>query len=226
MKTMQALLSLALTMGIGSSLQAQQSSGTPRFAAGMQFGYRDGASVDVTITAMDFASGFELPLRFGLAYASVEPGVALDARRIFINNATNGIPEEAGKTIGARLDVLVPVSILSLPRAYAFGGVRHARFSGNFKFIGGNEDFDIRSNQWGLGGGVESYFGISRRVDMVFTAGLDHFFSSTLSGHDTSYSPDGEDVNPREDYTYSDADAAVGQPKLEPAILLGLSYRF
>jgi hypothetical protein len=222
----RTVLAAAAVIGLGSVLHGQQPYGSPGFAAGLQLGYRAGLSVDVSITAMDFASGFAFPLRFGISHTSVEPGIALDARRVFINNATNGIPEENGKTWGARLDFLVPASLLSLQRAYAFGGVRHARFTGNFKFIGGNEDFDIRSNHWGLGGGVESYFGISRRVDMVITAGLDYFFSNTLSGHDTSYSPDGDNVNPREDYTYSDADAAVGQPKLEPAVLIGLSYRF
>ena len=48
---------------------------------------------------------------------------------------------------------------------------------------------------------------------------------SRLTGHDTSYSPDGDDVNPRKDYTYSDADRAVGQPTWRPVALVGLLYR-
>ena len=61
---------------------------------------------------------------------------------------------------------------------------------------------------------------------MVLTAGLEYFFASTLTAHDTAYSPDGDDVNPREGYTYADADAAVGQPKLAPNLLMGFSSRF
>jgi hypothetical protein len=58
----------------------------------------------------------------------------------------------------------------------------------------------------------------------MLSAGLDYFFSSRLTGHDTSYSE--SNVNPRNDYTYSDADAAVGQPKLEPLLMLGMRYNF
>ena len=62
---------------------------------------------------------------------------------------------------------------------------------------------------------------------MILTAGIDYYFSCTLSGHDTAYSPAGDDVDPREDYyTYADADAAVGQPKLTPLLMLGVSYNF
>jgi len=101
-----------------------------------------------------------------------------------------------------------------------------ARFTGNFKFVGGDEDFDVRSNHWGVGGGLEAFFPMGARIDPMLTAGVEHFFSSTLTAHDTAYNPDGDDVNPREDYTYGDADAAVAQPKLAPNLKLGFSYRF
>ena len=219
------LIEVTLALALAPGLVAQQSV-APRFAAGLQFGYRSGFMTDATITASDFAAGFPLSMRFGISHTTVEPGSAIEARRTFINNATNGIPEQSGRIWGFKLDLLKQISLLSLQRAYAFGGVRHARFTGNFKFIGGNEDFDINSNQWGLGGGVESHFAMGHRIDMVMAAGTEYFFASTLSGHDTSYSPNGDNINPREDYSYSDADAAVAQPKLEPSILLGISYRF
>ena len=214
---------LALACMLTPALQAQQSG--PRLAAGAQFGYNAGFGVQANFLAADFAQGFPLQLRLGLSYAAPQPGHALDARRIFINNATNGTPEESGRTLGFRLDVMHSVSLLSLPRVYAFGGFRRASFRANFRFVGGNEDFDITSSHWGLGGGVESYFAVSQRMDMVVTVGIDYYFASRLSGHDTSYSPDGDNVNPREEFTYSDADAAVGQPKFGPALLVGLSYR-
>jgi hypothetical protein len=197
----------------------------PRFSAGGQFGYDTGLGVQANLVAADFAQGFPLLLRVALAYAATPPGRALEARRIFINNATNGTPEESGRTLGLRLDVLQQVHLLALPRVYAFGGVRHTSFRANFKFIGGNEDFDVTSSHWGLGGGLDAYFAVSHRLDMVITTGLDYHFAARLSGHDTSYSPDGDNVNPREDFTYSDADAAVGQPKLGPMLLVGFNYR-
>ncbi|MDH4043347.1 MAG: hypothetical protein OEY20_16335 [Gemmatimonadota bacterium] len=215
---------LMIAYALSPALHAQHAG--PQFSAGGQFGYNTGLGIQANVIAADFAQGFPLQLRFGVAYAASQPGQALEARRIFINNATNGTPEKSGRTTGLRLDMLHPVRILSLPRAYVFGGVRHSSFRANFRFIGGNEDFDVTSSHWGLGGGLDSYFAVSRRFDMVVTAGLDYYFSSRLSGHDTSYSPDGDNVNPREDFTYGDADAAVGQPKLGPMLLLGFNYRF
>jgi hypothetical protein len=58
------------------------------------------------------------------------------------------------------------------------------------------------------------------------STGVDYFFSSTMNGHDTSYSPDGTAVNPREEFTYSDADEAVSEPKLESQMMLGFNYYF
>ena len=63
------------------------------------------------------------------------------------------------------------------------------------------------------------------KMSLLLAGGGEYFFSSRLTGHDTSYSPDGDDVNPREDYTYSDADDAIDQPIFRPVALLGFSYR-
>lgn len=220
MKTGRLLLALA----IGAPLHAQANG--PQLSAGGLVGYSTGLGLQAHFAAADFAQGFPLAARVGLSYTATQPGHALDARRIFINNATNGTPEESGRTLGLRLDMLYPVRLLSLPRAYVFGGMRHTNFRANFKFIGGNEDFDVTSSQWGLGGGLDNYFAVSSRIDMLISAGVDYFFSSTLTGHDTAYSPDGDNVNPREDFTYADADAAIHQPKLGPLLLMGLTYRF
>jgi hypothetical protein len=82
----------------------------------------------------------------------------------------------------------------------------------------------VRSSHWGVGGGFESHYRLSRRLDLAALAGFDWLRPSRLSGHDTSYAPDGEKVNPREDYTYSDADKAIGQPKYRPRLQLGFVY--
>ena len=55
--------------------------------------------------------------------------------------------------------------------------------------------------------------------------GLEYYRPARLSGHDTSYSPDGEDVNPRQDYSYTDADQAVSHPKLRPVVVVGIRQR-
>ena len=72
---------------------------------------------------------------------------------------------------------------------------------------------------------MEAEFPMTRKTSLLLSGGAEYFFSSRLTGHDTSYSPDGDNVNPRKEYTYADADDAVDQPVLRPVILLGVSYR-
>jgi hypothetical protein len=223
-----AVAGMLVTAGVNLSAQndTEHGSTNPDVTVGLRAGYHDGAGVEAFGILSDFARGFPFAMRLGLSRTSVQPGSAWDARRIFINNNTNGDPEKKGRSWDVKLDFLAPVDLLANTRSYAYGGVRHSRFTGNFRFVGGNEDFDVTSKQWGIGAGLESYFAVSSRVDFVVNGGLDYFLSGTLTGHDTSYSPDGEDINPREDYTYSDADAAIAQPKWEPTVMLGLAYRF
>jgi len=66
---------------------------------------------------------------------------------------------------------------------------------------------------------------MGRRASLVVSGGGEYFFNARLSGHDTSYSPDGDDVNPRRDYTYDDADEAVEQPTFRPVFMVGVSWR-
>ena len=58
------------------------------------------------------------------------------------------------------------------------------------------------------------------------TAGADYFFGSRMYGHDTAYTPSGSgQENPRAGFSYSDADAAVAQPKFTPVFMAGLQFR-
>ena len=196
------------------------------FSSGLVLGYNDGFKFQGYAMVSNFASGFPMNARFSLGYTFIQPGNAADARRIFINNATNGIPEDHGRILDFRMDLMFPVKLLSMERAFLIAGPRHSRFKGNFKYIGGNEDFDVTCNQWGLGSGLETYFRMSEEIDLVLSGGLDYFFQSTLKGHDTAYNPDDENINPREDYTYDDADKAINQPKFELSLMFGFSYNF
>jgi hypothetical protein len=192
-----------------------------RFSLGGFLGYQNGVSFQVFGTARNFAQGFPFQARFRLARTSLEPGSAPAARKIFINDATNGTPKESGKTWDMGLDGLYPIGA----RTNFVGGVRYSSFTANFNFVGGNEDFDVTTRQWGLAAGLEAEFPMSSKMSLLISGGGEYFFSSRLSGHDTSYSPDGDNVNPRKDYAYSDADNAVNQPVLRPVALIGFSYR-
>jgi hypothetical protein len=200
----------------------------PPFVTGTEYafslltGYNSGYGFQAGATVSRFAEGFPFSARLALGYTINQPGHALDARKIFINDATNGTPEKSGHAWDFRLDLLYPLSkTISL-----VSGVRHSVFAGNFRFVGGNEDFNVTSQQWGLGLGLEGHFRMSSRIDLVVSPGLDFYFPATLTGHDTSYSPGGENVNPRHDFTYEDADKAINQPKWVPRMMAGLAYRF
>jgi hypothetical protein len=67
---------------------------------------------------------------------------------------------------------------------------------------------------------------MSGRTDFVMGGGFDYFTKGTMTGHDTSYSPDGDPVNGREDYVYQDADDSINQPEWVLRAMLGVNYRF
>jgi hypothetical protein len=198
----------------------------PTVSGLLQVGYSGGAALQASVVVADFARGFRVPVRLGAAYLGIDPGRPLDARANFINDNTDGTPVESGHVWDVRLDFLVPVRWMDLERAYVVVGPRHARYTGTFEYVGGNEEFDVTAHQWGLGSGLESCFAMSMRTDLVLAAGLDYYFESTLSGHDTSYSPNGETVNGRDGYDYESADAAINQPRVEVRALIGVGHRF
>ena len=218
-KSLPAFLLAAVMLTAFSSLSATD------FSVGGLVGYKGGLGFRVTGTVSDFARNFPLAMEIGAGYSMFDPGIATDARRIFINEATNGTPEKNGGAIDFRLDFLYHARMLGIEQAYVFGGVRYSHFTGSFEYVGGNEKFDITSNQVGLGAGVKALFPMSGRVDFIIVTGLEYFFPVSLSGHDTIYSPDNDNVNPKENFLYADADAAVNQPKLQGVVLLGVSVR-
>ncbi len=219
--------SLVLSLSLGTPAAAQSAmpaarwDTSPSLTVGGFLGYQRGLSFQMIGTARGFAQDFPVQARFRLGRTAVEPGDPGDARRIFINDATNGTPKEKGHTWDFGLDGLYPMG----DRTNFFGGVRYSRFKANFKYVGGNEDFDVTSSHWGVAGGVEASYPMGRKTSLILSAGAEIFLSSRLTGHDTSYSPDGDHVNPRNDYDYTDADEAVGQPNWRPMILVGVNYR-
>lgn len=200
------------------------SAAAAEFGAALLAGYTGGPGVRLLGSVDRFAQGFPLAIEAGVGYTWLDPGSPEQARVVFINDATNGTPQEQGWAWDLRLDFLYRVQFFGLRDAYLFTGVRYSMFTGNFNYIGGNEDFDVTSNQFGLGLGAKAVFPISARLGLMLSAGADYYFDATLEGHDTSYSPNGETVNGRRDYTYDTADEAINQPRFQPVILIGLAY--
>jgi hypothetical protein len=196
------------------------------FNAGLALGYKTGITFRGSAGVMGFAKGFPLGLEFGVEYSVCDPGNAAKARKIFVNDATNGTPEKNGHTWDLRLDFVYDLHLLQEGSVYAYGGARYSMYAGEFIFVGGNEDFEVTSGQWGLGAGVKGSFSMSPHVDFVMSAGLDYFLPAPLSGHDTTYDPNGDNVNGRTGYAYKDADAAIYQPGFQPVVMLGVKYNF
>lgn len=189
-------------------------------------GYNSGIGFSLSGKVSQFAEGFPLHVKLGLGYTLRNPGSPTQARKIFINDATNGTPEKKGSVWDLKLDLLLKVGLFSMKDAYIYGGIRYASFTGNFNFVGGNENFDVTSKQWGFGLGLESYFKMGSKVDLVISSGVEYYLRGTLTGHDTSYSPTGENVNPRRKYTYIDANTAINQPEWVFRVMTGINYRF
>jgi len=221
-----ALVMLIFSLAIADEKKPVASPLKPSFRGTFQAGYGGGTGGQASISVADFARDFPLIMRFGIAYLGTDPGNPAGARINFINDATNGTPEESGHIWDFRLDFMYPVHWLNLKRAYFLAGPRYSRFTGTFNFVGGNEKFDVTANQLGLGVGVESYFAMSNRMDLVMGGGVDNYFNSKLSGHDTAYSPGGDYVNGRDGYSYSSADKAINQPKIEFRLMMGIAYSF
>ncbi len=205
---------------------------TSQLQASIMTGYSGGFSVQGNILLKNISNDFPFDLRAGIGYSMFNPGIAADARRIFINNATNGVPEKVGSAFDYRLDFMLKKTVFGISNSYLLIGPRYSSFKGNFKFIGGNEDFDVVSKQWGVGTGFENHFKVSERLEIVFSAGLDFYYPNTLKGHDTSYSPDNDNINPRDDnengdieFVYKDADKAINQPKFVPRAMIGFSLK-
>ncbi len=193
---------------------------------GFIIGYNGGTDLQINGEIGAFAKGFPFGVQISVAHISMNPGIPLDARKIFINNATNGDPEKFGSIWDFRFDFPYQMKRFKKSNTSIFLGPRYAMFIGRFNFIGGNEDFDVRTNMWGMGTGIKSQFEITEHLDLVISGGADYYQKSAIYSHGTTYSPDGEHIDPREEFEYEDADKAINQPEYKFHTLIGFQYRF
>jgi hypothetical protein len=194
------------------------------FSVGVHGGYKGGASFGVSGTVSNFAQGFPLGMELGLGYSSLNPGDPLRARQIFINEADNGTPQKTGHTWDMKMEFLYDLHLKNVKAAYAYAGARYSAFTATFEYVGANEEFDVTSTQWGLSLGARGFFAMSNRVSLMLSAGFAGYFKGSLHGHDTTYNPDDMNVNAKENFKYKDANDAISTPRLQPEVLIGLSY--
>jgi hypothetical protein len=181
------------------------------------------------VMAYDVFRSVPLGFMFGFGYTRVDPGDALFARKVFINQNDNGTPEKSGYFLDFKLDAIWFFHVKGYERVGIFGGLRHDMFRGDFRYVGGNEDFEVRADDWGLGIGGRGEMRLSRTFSLVGSVGLDFYPVSTLNGHDATYSSNGGNTNARDDgngntYGWKDADKAINQPRLMPSLMVGVAW--
>jgi len=199
-------------------------SAAPKYFLDIQTGYTNNFAISVSGTIADFTYDVPLAIKFGMSYNFRDAGDPWAARKIFINDNTDGDPQKSAHSFDFRMDFAYPLNIFPVRKTYLYAGPRLSFYTATFEFVGGNEFFDIQSTQFGLGTGLETHLGISQNLSFVISGAFDYFFDSELGGHDTFYNPDGTEISGRLDYTYEDADEAISQPNYEVRLMVGLCF--
>lgn len=219
-----SLLIFMFCLSVANAQKTPPLASSPKYYLGITAGYTHNFGVNVYGTIADFSYDIPLAVKLSAGYNVRDAGNPWDARKVFINDNTNGDPDKFGHSIDLRLDFAYPINFLSLKKSYLYFGPRYSMYTANYEFVGGNEFFDITTSQFGLGTGLDTYFGISTTLSMVFSGGFDFYFDSQIGGHDSFYNPDGTDISGREGYKFKDAANAINQPKFEFRLLVGLNF--
>jgi hypothetical protein len=220
--SMTALLLLAMAASASLAPPARAAMQT---ATGISAGVNGGLGVEASVTAYDIAEGFPFSVRAGASLLSLDAGDAALARQVFVNNATNGSPEKAAHRWDLRLDLRHQIRGSRFHGAWGYFGPRLSLFRATYDFAGGNETFDVTTNQWGFGAGIETLYPMGAAVDLSVSAGLDGYANADFIGHDSTYDPSGANVNAKETFGYAAADQAVNQPRLSPRLMVGITRR-
>lgn len=190
-------------------------------------GYLMGAGGELALHVTDLARGVPLGIEAGAGYYyQQDPGDASAARRIFINDNAGGEIVKHGNIRRFFFNVFYRFSRNGNMNWSFFGGLRYIDYGAYFGYMGDNEAFTVKNTLWGGGGGIALDIRTGSKSTLSLRAGIDYYAAGRFSGHgEFSYDPDGVDDNPRNSYTYEDADAAVNQPKIVPSFTLTMRWR-
>ena len=195
-------------------------------------GYYNGPSVSGTIGFDEIFDKVPLGIELGLGYSWTPTGPAILACQVFINQNQNNNPENinSGGVMDLGLNATYPLVQTYGPVKFSvFGGPRYARYDVRHEYVNGNEDFNITSYVWGLGGGVRGSMPLSKSFTAIMQVGLDYYFHSSIYGHDATYYPDNANINARNNgagytYTYDDALRATTVPHIRPRVMVGFMF--
>jgi len=195
-------------------------------------GYYDGPSVAGTFGLGDLFETVPLGVEVELGYSWSDTGDAILARRVFINDQTGGndAAQSSGGTLDLGLNATYPLNkTYGKVKFFMFGGPRYARWDVRHEYVGGNEDFDVVSHVWGLGGGLRGVMPLSEHFSAILQLSLDYYPRSSIYGHDATYYPDNHNINARTNtqgytYMYEDAERATAVPHVRPRVMIGIQF--
>jgi hypothetical protein len=195
-------------------------------------GYYKGPSVSGTFGLNDIFEKVPVGAEIGLGYSWTGAGDGIMARRVFINDNTGGNndAQSSGGVLDFGLNATYPLIQSYGPvKFYVFGGPRYSHYDIRWDYVGGNEDFDIVANSWGLGGGLRGIMPLGKGFNAVMQLGLDYYFPTSIYGHDATYYPNDSNVNARQktagvNYTYDDAVNSTTVPHIRPRVMVGIQF--
>jgi len=195
-------------------------------------GYYKGPSFSGTFGLANIFEKVPFGAEVTLGYSWTSAGDGILARKVFINQNTGG--NDDAQSFGGVWDVglngVYPLNQTYGPvKFFVFGGPRYAHYDVRWDYVGGNEDFDILANAWGLGGGLRGIMALGKGFSAVMQVGLDYYFPTSIYGHDATYYPNDSNINARNNgagytYTYADAVNATTVPHLRPRVMIGIQF--
>jgi hypothetical protein len=198
-------------------------------------GYYDGPSVSGTIGLANIFEKVPVGFEVELGYSWTPAGDGILARRVFINDATGGDndAQSSGGVLDFGFNATYPLIQSYGPiKFYVFGGPRIGHYDVRWDYVGGDEDFDIVSWVYGLGGGLRGTMPLGKSFLAVMQLGVDYYPRSAIYGHDATYYPNDSNVNARTatsppvgyTWTYADAEAATTVPHIRPRVMVGIQF--
>lgn len=202
------------------------------FLIGADTGFQNGYGVGLHTGLYNLDTQVPVGFNGGFFWSyQSNPGNANEARKIFINDNEGGTVEESGSSFLFYMNGLYDFYSYKTIDLLAYFGPRYNFYRAHFTFIGDNEDFTVKTNQFGFGFGIQPVVKVSKKVFIHLNIGVDFFFASRIEAHgEFYYNPDSQDDNPRaaennKDYTYSDANKSINDPATEMILKASVSYK-
>ena len=195
-------------------------------------GYYDGPSVMGAVGLGELFEKVPLGAEVELGYSWTRKGDATLACQVFINQNQNNNHQtiSSGGVLDLGINATYPLTKAYGPvKFHVLGGPRYARWAVRHQYVNGNEDFDVVSHVWGLGGGLRGVVELNKNFNAIMQMELNYYFRSSIYGHDATYYPDNSNVNARNDgngytYTYEDALRATTVPHIRPRVMVGIQF--